>query len=70
MRITAALTSGLLVASAALFALTPAAFAADQPVGKITRQQCQQGGGRVFYDRIFHKPYCEGGTHHLRPVKE
>ncbi|MET7330116.1 hypothetical protein [Nonomuraea sp. NPDC005650] len=62
MRITAALTGGLLAAAAVLIAIAPAASAAAGP-SVVTGEQCLRGGGQIRRIEEGGRRYCHGGTY-------
>ncbi|MFI7447277.1 hypothetical protein ACIBQX_07230 [Nonomuraea sp. NPDC049714] len=66
MRVTAAITAGLLAATAALVLVAPAASAATSAAPAVSSQDCRNGGGipRLWGWTL----KCTGGIHHGRPI--
>jgi hypothetical protein len=66
MRLTAALTGGLLAATAALGAVAPTASASVLAAPVVSSQECRDGGGIPRLWGWILK--CTGGIHHGQPI--
>ncbi|WP_433434775.1 hypothetical protein [Nonomuraea sp. CA-141351] len=71
MRITAALTGGLLAAAAAFIAVAPAASATTSAAPAVTRHKCKAGGGTVTKAQApAQGRVCSGGTHDGEQIRK